>query len=121
MALWRCNSLKCEGKTFLSERPKCPVCGLDAEADARFADVIIKLTIIHFDPPSGVVRGRGKNVTLCDGTPVRSLGKKHEQASGDPEAVNCQACRAHKDFSTDLDLQESVPEWSVGKEIKELT
>lgn len=124
MALWRCNSLKCEGNLFEAERPKCPKCGLDAESHPRFAQYITPLTIIHFDPPlaPGLIAGVGKNVTLCDGTPVGQLVRRKEQATGDPTCVSCQRCRDHPEFPNlkDWDQAQVQPAWTVGNQIRDI-
>lgn len=92
--LYRCYNPKCTthpagmpGYDFTADVPVCPKCGVDAR-QPRFANLIVTRTLIHFDPPSGVVPGYGKNVCVCDGKP---LGGR--VSSGDPDAVNCPACR----------------------------
>lgn len=77
---------KMPGYDFTADVPVCPKCKVDAR-QPRFSHLIVPLVIIHFDPPSQVP-GYGVGELACDGKP--SAGR---MATGDPEVVNCPACR----------------------------
>ena len=76
------------GRTFEAPRPMCEPCEIDPLKDRRMAGVVLKVEIVHYDPPSKV-KHRGLGVLACDPkTPVH--GKR---ATGEPHVVNCAACR----------------------------
>jgi len=98
MGLWRCQAPECSedrhGRLifdFVSDKPVCPKCHRTNTATAP--ERIIKLECIHYDPPSGDVRGgmrRGKNEWACQpGKPW-----KGGHATGDATAVTCPKCKA---------------------------
>lgn len=69
---------------FWAEKPVCPKCGADGKV---MPDVVIPLSIIHFDAPTNVY-GRGERVAACTGRPHNG-----QPASGNPEVVNCPECK----------------------------
>ena len=84
----------------------------------RFMEV---LSIIHYDPPEGIVDGVGKNIALCNGLTSFEISRRVplEQVTGEPGSVTCPACKAHDDFPKTY--TESAPErvrpW-VGERLK---
>lgn len=123
MARWRCMNPKCSnpearpGFDFDGEAKtaKCPKCGIE-NTHPRFGNLLVKLTTIHYDPPSEVP-GYGLGFPLCD--PYRKVGdlwQKKEQASGEPGLANCQTCLEHKDFPKEwVDMDPArVPALPVG-------
>lgn len=94
---FRCQNANCSedrhGRLifdFEANEPVCPKCGCDAR-DPRYADTVIQLEVIHFDPPDERLAGKGKNILACN--PRRRVGAT-VRASGDPTVVNCPACKA---------------------------
>jgi len=90
MRLYRCNNC---GREFEAERAECVACKIDVSANSRFKGIVTPLVTIHFDPPTHVA-GVGKNHLACD--PKQSVQGKH--ATGVPSVVNCQPCRATKEW-----------------------
>lgn len=84
---WRCNNC---GASFQSDRQACAACGVDAQAEPRFAGVVVPVETVHFDPPHPVVRGYGTGRLACD--PRKQVAGS--RATGEPSVVNCPACRA---------------------------
>lgn len=97
---------------FIAAAPVCPQCKLDG-GQPKYRRFIQQLVIIHYDPPDDVAPGVGQNVTLCGGEPVWQLIRKkpYEQASGEPEAVNCPACREHDNFPKPVVQAATEPVW----------
>lgn len=83
----RCNN--CKGE-FESPTLACAKCGLDPAKNPRDAEWLVKLEVIHFDPPTNVA-GRGKNHAACD--PKLTLGG-NRRFTGEPVAVTCAKCKA---------------------------
>lgn len=77
------------GLDFTADKPVCPTCGVDPGADPRDAGVVVKLQVIHFDPPRRP--GRGYGHAACD--PKLKVGAGGVVATGEPSVVNCPACR----------------------------
>lgn len=77
---------------------KCPKCGIES-GDIRFGPLLTPLVTIHYDPPSPVP-GYGMGYPLCDKSKI-VVALNGEQASGEPCAVNCKACKDHADFPKD--------------------
>lgn len=126
MPLWKCRNELCNeqpgsaiGFRFEAAAPVCPKCNTDARLP-KFKGAIVRIHTIHYDPPSGF-RGVGTGKTLCKGETVERLYNKrpYEQATADPEIVNCAACKAHPDFPAEdtwHDVQAAgVPDWRVGE------
>ena len=106
MASWRCMNSRCgdpaqrPGFDFEAEGKvvKCPKCGLSSD-DVRFGGMLLKLTVIHYDPPHPIVGGAGLGYPLCEPSArVQDLHRKKEAATGEPGVVNCKKCLAHVDF-----------------------
>ncbi len=112
------------GLDFLGDEPKCPQCGLDG-TDKRYKHLFAALKVIHFDAPDpSLVKGsgritRGVGHAACN--PEIKVGKV--MASGEPNAVNCPACKdtevwkladktsklnPEDDFPVELDLAGTV-------------
>ena len=97
MKMFRCLACPDEaGKPheFTAEKPICPRCGLDG-TQPRDAELILLLTVIHFDAPSRVPN-RGVGYLACQ--PDTPLGRGHV-ATGLPAVVNCPACRETEAFT----------------------
>ncbi len=88
MPLYRC--LSCGGQ-FEAAKPACAVCGIDPAADPRDGEAIVELVLHHFDPPSKRP-GRGLGCAACN--PKIRVGVPKCAFTGEPEHVNCAACRA---------------------------
>ena len=119
MSLWRCYNPKCATNPYGKQGfdfevdgrvAKCPKCGIDNEG--RFTSLLVRLTLIHYDPPSPVP-GFGMGYTLCDANRMVYALNPGEQASGEPVAVNCKKCKEHADFPKDwTDMsKDRVPQW----------
>src|SRR5687767_1359545 len=89
---FRCQNSECSedeaGRLifdFWADKPVCPKCGTDAKT---MPNIVIPLTIVHFDPPSKVF-GRGLRILACT--------RKHygggETVTGNAGSVNCPACK----------------------------
>lgn len=97
MKMYRCYNPRCAdrpeimpGFDFMAETPTCPKCGTSQEhKNPRLAGLIVNRVTIHFDPPHPAVDNVGLNTLACD--PSKAVGRY--QASGDPDAVTCPACR----------------------------
>lgn len=127
MAAYRCYNPDCAdedgmpGFAFDSDAPVCPKCKLDRRTDGK--DAIVPLVAIHLLIPdkAGPIRGAfGKRWSaLCDNRLKLDRDAKF-RATPDPSAVTCKACIQHADFPEDVDLKSMIPDWQVGKELKEL-
>ena len=101
MPTYRCHNPKCaddpHGRLgFNFEAPSdspvlCPKCG--AGKTPRTANLIVKLAVIHFDPPSEHA-GIGQGFCACN--PEKLLPSV--KATGVHDAVTCKACRATELF-----------------------
>lgn len=96
--LWHCWNCEDEvtrmpGKRFEADRPACPHCGAD-EQNPRHRGLIVPVELVHFDEPDEVLKGRGKNVCLCNGK--MQWGKDILTAM--TIAVTCPECRVHPKF-----------------------
>lgn len=76
------------GRDFASEKPICPHCGLDGTPGTRFANRILALRTLHFDPPHPSVTDAGTGVPACG-----AVRQNATAMTGDPNVVNCPACR----------------------------
>lgn len=92
LKLYRCVNCRRE---FEAERPACVPCGLDPAKDPRDAAYVVECVRIHLDPPTHI-QGRGKGHAACD--PKLRVGRPGMQFSGEPRAVNCEACKATAEF-----------------------
>lgn len=101
MPMFRCHNQACttdkHGRLgFDFEAPVsaivCPKCG--AGKTARTAQLIVKLAVVHFDPPTNI-QGVGENVAACN--PEKAIGSGM-RGSGVHDAVTCKACRATQVF-----------------------
>lgn len=90
--LYRC--LVCT-REFEADKPACEACGIDPATDPRNKDVIVPLVTHHFDPPSKVP-GRGLGHAACN--PRLRIGTPKCAFTGEPESVNCAACKASAQF-----------------------
>jgi ribosomal protein S27E len=95
VGLWRCTRISCSedahGRNiydFDRPEPVCPKCGSDMR---KPRGGILKLEVIHYDPPGDLVIDqfrRGRNEAACSpGRPFKGF------ASGAPDAVTCPACK----------------------------
>lgn len=95
MALWICWNCVGDrgnpGKKFEAQEPVCS-CGVDGSVP-RYAGLVAKCEVIHFDPPDAVLKGRGANVRACDQKPFGGA-----MASGVPAVVSCKKCMATAEF-----------------------
>jgi len=97
--LYRCLNPKCAddpsgklGHDFTADVPVCDKCGVDGR-DPRFARVVHRLVVLHYDPPSPV-EGIGLGHRACDPSKTsRASSDGMQMATGDPESVNCAKCR----------------------------
>lgn len=131
MPQWRCLNSRCwetqrPGYDFTADAGVCPKCGASAN-EPQTARFLIRLAIIHYDPPHPTIAGLGMGYALCDkGRHVSTLhlaqlkrGGVLEQATADANAVNCPQCLAHKDFpGDDFEPKQAVPGWMLGKELQ---
>ena len=98
--LFRCLKPKCQAREqgrFWGEEWKCPQCGL-TDKDPRLGQYLVRLCIIHFDPPTDIP-GVGLNVRACDkGKPIQAIQWENGTPSpwnggtGSPSAVTCDKC-----------------------------
>lgn len=79
------------GLDFTADKPVCPACGADPATDPRDAGAVVRLEVLHFDPPSGRPH-RGRGHAACN--PALKVGAGGVLATGEPSVVNCPACRA---------------------------
>lgn len=101
LRLYRCYNPGCEGNKersvpgfdFASEKPVCPKCGIDQKSP-RVGQMIQTLTVVHFDPPSGI-DSIGCGHAACSPTLKVGAGAV---ASGSPSAVSCPECRKTKEW-----------------------
>lgn len=105
-----CCTLKDQG-IFHAEYPKCPRCQTDA-ADPKFGRLIVRLTLVHFDPPTHVP-GIGKNYRACDPTVDiqaaqggNGMPNPFHAGTGTPAAVTCPACKESAEFKAALATEE---------------
>ena len=108
MKLFRCERPSCLTKDrgqFWSCQPICPQCKLEAN-DPKFGSKIIRLQIVHFDPPTDFP-GVGQNYRACDhaigvhaATGPGGVPNPYHGATGDPRFVNCPKCLATDDCKT---------------------
>jgi len=87
MPLYRCYGCRTE---FEAAKPVCEACGMDASANPRDKDMVVRLTVIHFDPP-GRRPGVGLNHAACDAS--IKLGAPKCQFTSEPVAVTCPKCK----------------------------
>ncbi len=92
MPLFRC--LECRAK-FEAAAPGCAACGIDPAARREDEGVVVQLVVTHFDPPTKRA-GRGKGHAACD--PKVKVGRPGLAFTGEPDAVNCPACKAGAEF-----------------------
>jgi hypothetical protein len=84
---YRCENPRCKTTTFQADRPVCPTCRTDG-SDLRFANYIVELATIHFNPPTHIDAVR-LNHRACDGGAIAGFVVTNE-----PRVVNCPACMA---------------------------
>jgi hypothetical protein len=94
MALYRCTNC---GRDFENDRPACAQCDIDPAKDPRLGRFIIRLEIVHFDPPTRFP-GMGQGHAACN--PLLKVGKQIAHATGDPSCVNCTRCRETEAWKT---------------------
>lgn len=92
MPVFRCLNCKNEIEAL---SPSCAACELDPAKNPGDADYFAKVETMHFDPPTKVA-GRGKNFAACN--PKLKVGAAGHRFTGDPEVVNCAACKASEAF-----------------------
>lgn len=114
MVLWRCHNCLNPKKgipgldfsTDLTTGIVCPECGLKADTPEG-RGMIIKLEIIHFDPPHEVLKHKGKNHIACN--PKKRVGESSRLwATADHGSVTCEPCRATEAFQKTLPEEERV-------------
>ena len=95
MGMYRCQAPQCADRLgrllfdFESEVPVCPQCGTNGRIP-RFANIIIKLETLHFEPMSHI-EGIGIGEVACTpGKPRPDLWR----ATGMASVANCKACKA---------------------------
>jgi hypothetical protein len=107
--LYRCynctDATDMPGKDFAADLPKCPYCGLDGSPGTRFENRIVQLRAIHFDPPHPTVKNAGTGLPACGRPRVGNMAM-----SGDPDAVNCPACRESAAWKERKRLKDSGPD-----------
>lgn len=108
MGLWRCQRQSCStdphGRCvfdFEDRFGKCPKCGATHKANPQ---VVIKLQVLHFDPPGEVIADvqRGKNHFACEPGKPMQIGSGNV-ATGDPSVVNCPKCKLTEDYLRAID------------------
>lgn len=105
--LYRCMNPKCETAEFEAPAPLCPGCKVDGRIK-RYAGMIQRLVIIHFDPPDPIIPNRGVNVVACD--PNHKVGG-NIMATAEHSAVTCKKCKATDVFkATFPDYGGELPE-----------
>src|SRR5689334_1163052 len=94
MKLWKCYNPSCcdkpgvPGHDFAAELPVCDACGTDARVP-RFANLIVRRVVIHFEPPSHV-EGMGAGHLACQ---PKADPQKYRR-TGSAIDVNCPVCVA---------------------------
>lgn len=91
----------------MSTMPTCPQCGLTAD-DPKFGHKIIRLVIVHFDPPTDFP-GIGQQHRACDpNKPIQApdgpggVPNPWHAGTGDPKVVNCPACMQTESYKAVL-------------------
>lgn len=114
LKLFRCTRPTCTKKEmgrFQSETWECPQCGLSMK-DPKLGHKIIRLTVIHFDPPSEWP-GTGLNVRACDhAQPIQAsqgqngIPNPWNAGTANPKHVTCEACKLTKEYKDSLLAQD---------------
>jgi rubredoxin len=122
MKRWRCTNCRHDFKAAAApgSSPACPECGISPADHPRFASLIIELKTVHFDPPSRV-KGIGLNRPACK--PKAPLGSLfgNGMGSGEPTDVNCEACRATKEWQDAMDFRNGIEPFIPGEHDEALT
>lgn len=90
--LWRCHNHDAPVE-FWGTDGKCPEC---PATFAKNPECVVKLEIIHFDPPSGI-KNKGMNIRACDGKPW-NYPEGEGRSTGDVSVVNCPLCKQSESF-----------------------
>ena len=112
MPIWRCQNEACStdpaGRLifdFSDDLPICPTCGTDGR---KRPDIVIRLKLMHYDPPHPKLTRRGKGHAACD--PNKKVhGTELVGFTGDPGTVNCQACIESAEWQAAAKEREMVP------------
>lgn len=111
LKLFRCDRPTCKVQDkghFRAELPKCPRCGLEAN-DPKFGSKIIRLTMIHYDPPTEFP-GIGKGFRACSPTkmiqvtdgPGGAPKNPFDAGTGDVNQVSCPECKLTDEYKAGL-------------------
>ena len=120
--LFRCMNPKCQALNlamgrFWAEASEtnpavCPQCKIVGKANTKFGHLIVRLTIVHFDPPSEIP-GIGLNVRACDQDKIiqvseggNGIPNHYHVGSGSVRAVNCPACQASEAYQQVLRIEQ---------------
>lgn len=123
--LFRCGNPRCKldpdgpnGFDFESDRPVCPKCAAKL-GDPRTGRFIARMVVVHYEAPDERYEGIGVGHALCDPALTNAvLGRRKEQGSNAPTAVNCEKCLAHADFPKDAPgMEHHVPAWKMGEDL----
>jgi hypothetical protein len=89
------------GHPFEAEKPVCPKCGMDRDADPTHAQYITERVVIHLEPPHAVKFDRGAGHAACN--PDLKVGRVVKGVrvvtTGEPLAVTCEACKQTEAFA----------------------
>lgn len=118
LKLFRCTRPSCTTKDmgrFQSLGWECPQCGLSIK-DPKLGHKIIRLTVIHFDPPSEWP-GVGLNVRACNkAMPIQApegpngVPNPWHAGTGDPRQVSCPDCLLTDEYKKALLTSEDEEE-----------
>lgn len=89
------------GHPFEADKPVCPRCGMDRDADPSHAQYIADRVVVHMEPPHPLKFDRGAGHAACDpalktGTRVKGVAVV---TTGEPLAVTCPACKLTEAFA----------------------
>lgn len=129
LKFYRCGRPSCMTKEkgqFWSETPICPQCKLEAN-DPKFGHKIIRLTILHLDPPTDFP-GIGKSHRACDVTKSiqapdgpGGVPNPYHAGTGVVSMVNCPACKltqAYKDAVAMIDDEDGPRQASISERLE---
>ena len=118
LKLFRCTRVSCVKKDqgrFQSEGWACPQCGLPMK-DPKLGDKIMRLTMVHFDPPSEWP-GMGLHYRACDPSigiqvaPAQNgMPNPWHAGTGDPRQVSCPKCKDTEAYKKALATAEDEDE-----------
>jgi hypothetical protein len=94
--LYRCLNPKCETKEFEAQAPICPGCKIDGRV-GRYAVLIQRMAMIHFDAPDPILPNIGVNFAACD---VNLKIAGGIMGTAEHKAVTCKKCKGTDIFKT---------------------